>query len=104
MRLIGRDIEAHLNGQWIRGDVIRTFPEGALLRLNYGYTLTYKEVLDQFRRHRPKSASSGKSTSSPIASKMARPPSILSPLKCGKGASSVLWAQAAPAKAPSSVC
>jgi ABC-type multidrug transport system ATPase subunit/uncharacterized tellurite resistance protein B-like protein len=49
MRLIGRDIEAHLNGQWIRGDVIRTFPEGALLRLNYGYTLTYKEVLDQFR-------------------------------------------------------
>ncbi len=49
MRLIGREVEAHLNGQWIRGDVIRPFPEGGLLRLNYGYSLTYKEVLDRFR-------------------------------------------------------
>jgi len=55
MRLIGRDLEAHLNGQWLRGDVIRVFPEGALLRLNYGYTLTYKEVLDQFRPPPPQS-------------------------------------------------
>ena len=55
MRLIGRDLEAHLNSQWIRGDVIRTFPEGGLLRLNYGFTLTYKEVLDQFRPPPPQS-------------------------------------------------
>lgn len=48
MRLVGPQMEAHLNGQWIHGDVIRVFPEGALLRLR-GYTLTYKEVLEQFR-------------------------------------------------------
>ncbi|MEN2992788.1 MAG: ATP-binding cassette domain-containing protein [Bacteroidia bacterium] len=48
MRLVGPNLEAHLNGQWIHGDVIRVFPEGALLRLR-GYTLTYKEVLEQFQ-------------------------------------------------------
>lgn len=48
MRLVGEGMEAHLNGQWIHGDVIRVFAEGALLRLK-GYTLTYKEVLEQFR-------------------------------------------------------
>ncbi len=55
MRMIGRELEAHLNGQWIRGDVIRVFPEGGLLRLNYGYTLTYKEVLDRFQPPPPQS-------------------------------------------------
>ncbi len=55
MRLIGRELEAHLNGQWTRGDVIRPFPEGGLLRLNYGFTLTYKEVLDRFRPPPPQS-------------------------------------------------
>ncbi|MCS7188303.1 MAG: ATP-binding cassette domain-containing protein [Bacteroidia bacterium] len=48
MRLIGPQMEAHLNGQWIHGDVIRVFSEGSLLRLR-GYTLTYKEVLEQFQ-------------------------------------------------------
>ncbi|MCS7152686.1 MAG: ATP-binding cassette domain-containing protein [Bacteroidia bacterium] len=48
MRLVGAQMEAHLNGQWIHGDVIRVFSEGALLRLK-GYVLTYKEVLEQFQ-------------------------------------------------------
>ncbi|MCS6790107.1 MAG: ATP-binding cassette domain-containing protein [Bacteroidia bacterium] len=48
MRLVGPRMEAHLNGQWIHGDVIRVFPEGALLRVK-GYTLTYKEIIEQFR-------------------------------------------------------
>lgn len=48
MRLVGDKMEAHLNGQWIHGDVIRVFSEGALLRVK-GFTLTYKEVLEQFR-------------------------------------------------------
>ncbi|MCX7607252.1 MAG: ATP-binding cassette domain-containing protein [Bacteroidia bacterium] len=48
MRLVGPQMEAHLNGQWVHGDVIRVFSEGALLRVK-GYTLTYKEVLEQFR-------------------------------------------------------
>lgn len=48
MRLVGPQMEAHLNGQWIHGDVIRVFAEGSLLRVR-GYTLTHKEVLEQFR-------------------------------------------------------
>lgn len=48
MRLMGRDLEVHLNGQWLRGDVIRVLPEGALLRFSHGYTLTYQEILDVF--------------------------------------------------------
>ncbi|MCS6895588.1 MAG: ATP-binding cassette domain-containing protein [Bacteroidia bacterium] len=48
MRLVGPQMEAHLNGQWIHGDVIRVFVEGSLLRIK-GYTLTYKEVLEQFQ-------------------------------------------------------
>lgn len=48
LRLVGPQMEAHLNGQWVHGDVIRVFSEGALLRVK-GYTLTYKEVLEQFR-------------------------------------------------------
>ncbi|MCS7298025.1 MAG: ATP-binding cassette domain-containing protein [Bacteroidia bacterium] len=48
MRLAGSRMEAHLNGQWIHGDVIRVFSEGALLRVK-GYVLTYKEVLEQFK-------------------------------------------------------
>ncbi|MEN3039942.1 MAG: ATP-binding cassette domain-containing protein [Bacteroidia bacterium] len=48
MRLVGAQMEAHLNGQWIHGDVIRVFAEGSLLRVK-GYTLTYKEILEQFK-------------------------------------------------------
>lgn len=48
LRLIGPHMEAHLNGQWVHGDVIRVFPEGSLLRVK-GYTLTYKEIVEQFR-------------------------------------------------------
>lgn len=47
LRLVGRGMEAYLNGQWIHGDVIRVFAEGSLLRVK-GYTLIYKEVFEQF--------------------------------------------------------
>ncbi|MCX8111760.1 MAG: ATP-binding cassette domain-containing protein [Bacteroidia bacterium] len=48
MRLMGVQMEAHLNGHWVHGDVIRVFSEGSLLRVK-GYVLSYKEVLEQFR-------------------------------------------------------
>ncbi len=48
MRLMGRDLEVHLNGQWLRGDIIRVLPEGAFLRFSHGYTLTYQEILEVF--------------------------------------------------------